>query len=70
MLENCCGENVNINGRMKVKTLKSQFLDEFGLTIRVYDGRGFADDNSTLASIRKNGKKGGGSRPQKNKCAN
>ncbi len=38
---------------MKVKTLKAQFKKEFGLSIRIYDGRSSADENSTLASIRK-----------------
>lgn len=50
---------MNINGRMKVKTLKEQFKNEFGLTLRVYDGRQFANDDSTLASIRKTETKGG-----------
>ena len=50
---------MNIKGRIKVRTLKAQFKEEFGLTIRVYDGRSFADDDSTLASIRKGDSKGG-----------
>ena len=50
---------MNISGRMKVKTLRSQFLDEFGLTIRVYHGRSIADGDATLASIRKKDEKGG-----------
>jgi hypothetical protein len=57
---------MNISGRMKVKTLRSQFLDEFGLTIRVYDGRSFADDDATLASIRKKDEKGGDLTAKKN----
>jgi len=57
---------MNINGRMKVKTLKSQFKDEFSLTLRVYDGRSFADDDSTLAAIRKGDSKGGEFTPRKN----
>jgi hypothetical protein len=57
---------MKINGRMKVKTLKAQFKDEFGLTLRVYDGRSFADDESTLASIRKGDSKGGEFSPRKN----
>lgn len=44
---------MNINGRMKVKTLKTEFKEEFGLTLRVYENKSFADDDSTLASIRK-----------------
>jgi hypothetical protein len=57
---------VNINGRMKVKTLRADFKKEFGLTLRVYDGRSFADDDSTLASIRKGDSKGGDFGPRKN----
>ena len=49
----------SIDGRMKVKTLKAQFKEAFGATLRVYKGPGFADDNATLASIRAEGAKGG-----------
>lgn len=47
----------SIDGRMKVKTLKKQFKDAFGATLRVYKGVGFADDDATLASIRAEGAK-------------
>ncbi|MCI0500629.1 MAG: hypothetical protein L0Y61_02635 [Epsilonproteobacteria bacterium] len=57
---------LNINGRMKVKTLKSDFKKEFGLNIRIYDGKKFADDDATLASIRKKDIKGGEFSPKKN----
>ena len=57
---------ININGRIKVKTLKAQFFEELGLTIRVYDGRSFADDNATLASIRRCESIGGEFSPRKN----
>ncbi len=50
---------MKILGRMKVKTLKSNFSDNFGLTLRIYDGNSFADDNATVASIRKGENKGG-----------
>ena len=43
---------LKITGRLKVKTLRNDFKNEFGLTLRVYDGRSFADEDSTLASIR------------------
>ena len=56
---------MNINGRMKVKTLRAEFKEEFGLILRIYDGRSFADDNSTLASIRKGDNKGGDFSPRK-----
>ena len=48
----------NIDGRMKVKTLKAQFKEAFGATLRVYKGPGFADDNATLASIRRQRRRG------------
>jgi hypothetical protein len=57
---------MNINGRMKVKTLRADFMKEFGLTIRVYDGRSFADEDATLASIRKGDSKGGEFSPKRN----
>ena len=57
---------LNINGRMKVKTLKSDFKKKFGLNIRVYTGREFADDDATLASIRKGDAKGGEFSPARN----
>jgi Domain of unknown function (DUF4116)/WG containing repeat len=57
---------LNISGKMHVKTLKSQFKEVFGLTLRVYDGRSFADDSSTLAQVRKGDAKGGEFAPQRN----
>ena len=52
-----------LNGRTKVKTLKANFKENFGSTLRVYKSvacRGaFADDDSTLAAIRAEGFKGG-----------
>ena len=49
-----------VSGRMKVKSLSSQFKKEFGSTLRVYHGKKLADDNDTLASIRTNDDKKGG----------
>lgn len=49
----------SINGRTKVKTLKKQFKEAFGSTLRVYKGKRFADEEATLASIRTEGAKGG-----------
>lgn len=48
-----------LDGRMKVGTLKKNFKNAFGATLRVYKGNKFADDNATLASIRGEGAKGG-----------
>lgn len=48
-----------ITGQMKVKTLKEQFMNNFGTVLRVYYHHRFADDNVTLASIRGEGAMGG-----------
>ena len=48
-----------IDGRMTVRKLKESFKNEFGGTLRVYDGRELADDKATLAAIRKGDAKGG-----------
>ena len=50
------------DGRMKVKTVKAQFKENFGATLRVYttvDCKELADDEATLASIRAEGFAGG-----------
>ena len=49
----------NISGRMKVKTLRESFKEAFGSTLRVYDGRSFANDDDTVGSIAKNTVKSG-----------
>ena len=51
--------DLSISGKMKVKTLKANFKSAYGSTFRVYYGQKFADDNATLASIRKEDAKGG-----------
>ena len=45
---------LKVSGRMTVKRLKENFKNAFEGTLRVYDGRAKADDNATLASIRRN----------------
>ncbi len=42
----------NISGRMTVSSLRKQFKDAFGATLRVYKWAKFAPENATLASIR------------------
>ena len=37
---------------MKVKTLKEQFMNNFGSVLRVYYHHHFADDNATLAALK------------------
>jgi len=51
---------LTVSGRQKVKTLKEEFKKEFGVSIRVYHGKKFADDDATLASIRAEGAPGKG----------
>ena len=51
--------DLSISGKLKVKTLKANFKEEYGSTLRVYVGKKFADDDATLASIRKEDAKGG-----------
>jgi hypothetical protein len=41
----------NISGRMSVKALKNQFKNTFGLELRVYKGKQFADESETLARV-------------------
>ena len=44
---------ISVSGRMMVKTLKKQFKEEYNLTLRVYSGAKFADEDDSLASLRK-----------------
>jgi len=52
-------KELKVGGRMKVATLKKDFKEAFGVEIRVYNGKKFADDDATLASIRAKDAKGG-----------
>lgn len=47
-------KTLTIDGRLKVKTLKDNFKEAFGGTLRVYNGNKKTDDDATLASIRTN----------------
>lgn len=49
---------ISITGQMNVATLQKAFKEEFGLSLRIYDGRSFADSSKTLSQVRK--KKGSG----------
>jgi hypothetical protein len=42
-----------LDGRMLVSTAKKRFKEEFGLSLRIYDGQIFADEKATVASIRR-----------------
>jgi hypothetical protein len=50
---------LSIDGRKKVGTLKKDFKEQFGVGLRVYTGKKFASDNATLSSIRDENAKGG-----------
>ena len=52
--------DIVVSGNTKVKTLKAQFQEKYGVAIRVYKGQKFADDDATLASVRKDGVSGKG----------
>ena len=43
----------NISGRMKVSTLKKNFKSNFKSTLRVYNGKKFAEDDDTVSKIAK-----------------
>ncbi len=51
--------DIKLSGNKRVGTLCKEFKAAFGSTLRVYNGVKFADDDATLASIRKEGAKGG-----------
>ena len=42
-----------ISGHMKIKTLKANFKEKFGSTIRVYHGVKYASDDDTVGKIAK-----------------
>jgi hypothetical protein len=44
---------LNFSGKMSVSKLQENFKSEFGLHLRVYDGRNFAKSTDRLANIRK-----------------
>lgn len=48
--------DIKASGNTKVKTIKAQFKEAYGATLRVYTGMGKkpADDGETLASARHN----------------
>ena len=43
----------SMTGQMKLGTAQRHFKKEFGLTLRMYDGRSLADENQTLSKVRK-----------------
>lgn len=51
--------DLKITGRMKVSSVRESFKKAFGSTLRIYNGARLADDDATIASIRKGDAKGG-----------
>ena len=45
--------DITITKKMKISTLQEGFLKEFGLTLRVYEGRSFASSSQTTATFAK-----------------
>ncbi|SFP61842.1 hypothetical protein SAMN02910344_01880 [Ruminobacter amylophilus] len=43
---------MKFSGRTTVAKFKAMFKDEFKVAVRVYNGKHFAEDSATLASIR------------------
>ncbi len=58
IIDNFKSKEVEIKPQMYVGKLKKTFEETFGFPIRVYNGKKFAADDVTLASIRKNEIKG------------
>jgi hypothetical protein len=54
----CTAAFENTIDQISTTELQEGFLKEFGLTLRIYDGRSFADPTQTLGQVRK--KKGSG----------
>lgn len=50
---------IKLSGNKRVGTFCKEFKEAFGSTLRVYDGKHFANTDATLASIRKGDAKGG-----------
>ena len=46
-------EDFHMSSRMKVKTVQKDFKENFGLTLRVYKGKQFADPDSTINQLDK-----------------
>ena len=44
---------ISLPGQTKVSTLQERFKNDFGLTLRVYDGRSFAEPDATIGQVRK-----------------
>jgi hypothetical protein len=52
IMDNFKAADFDIKGNMKVKTLQDEFMKNFGLSLRIYKGPRFAEEKSTLASLK------------------
>ena len=53
LLDNFKAEDFHLDPRMKVKTVQRDFKNNFGLSLRVYKGNQFADENLTINQLNK-----------------
>lgn len=52
IIDNFKAADFDINSNTKVKTLQKDFKSNFGLTLRVYNGVKYADEDKTLGSFK------------------
>lgn len=52
IMDNFKAADFDITGQMKVKTLQKEFKENFGVTLRIYNGVKFADPGKTLGSFK------------------
>ena len=53
LFDNFKAEDFHMNSRMKVASVQRLFKDNFGLTLRVYKGKQFADPKMTISQLDK-----------------
>jgi len=53
LFDNFKAEDFHMNSRMKVKSVQRLFKENFGLTLRVYKGKQFADPGLTISQLDK-----------------
>jgi len=59
IMDNFKAADFDITPAMKVKSLQKEFKSNFGLTLRVYNGVKFADEDKTLGSFKSSNTNGG-----------
>jgi len=60
IMDNFKAADFDISPNTKVKTLQKEFKENFGLTLRVYNGVKFADSDKTLGSFKSSNTKAPG----------